>query len=76
MTKQVNSWDERRKEERILRTPSVDLDEEKKARHEEVIYPEIGYFETARAIDNLKAQRKTTQGSRMCLQFGSLPDGE
>jgi len=45
-------------------TWSIDLDDEKRIENE-VIYPEIGYFELARAIDNLKAQYKTTKGSRM-----------
>jgi hypothetical protein len=31
----------------------------------EVIYPEIGYFELATVIDNLKIREKPTKGSRM-----------
>jgi len=50
--------------ENSIETSSTYLDDEKKVDNE-VIYPEIGYFEMARAIDNLKFQRKTTKGSRM-----------
>jgi len=31
----------------------------------EITYPELGYFEMAKAINNLKDQQKTTKGSRM-----------
>jgi hypothetical protein len=68
--KQVNLFVLKKKKKIIIRnkflfkTSSINLDDERKVANE-VIYPEIGYFEMARAIDNLKNQRKTTQGSRM-----------
>lgn len=47
-----------------LQTSSIDLDDDRRVDNE-VIYPEIGYFELARAIPSVKSQQKTTKGSRM-----------
>ena len=48
----------------FIKTSSTYLEDDKKV-HNEIIYPEIGYFELTRPINNLKTQSKTTKGSRM-----------
>ncbi|CAF1056669.1 unnamed protein product [Adineta ricciae] len=42
-------------------TDSDDEAEDRKTDEDDIVYPELGYFDMARAINNLKSQQKTTQ---------------